>query len=782
MIRRFGFLLLLVFLPQVAIAAPVQVTSGDHPDFTRLVVQFSGPVDWQMGRTADGYELRIPDKAAKYNLSKVFDLIGKNRLAAIWADPDTGALHFGVGCACFAMPFEFRPGTVVIDIRNGPPPKGSSFELPLDGGEVAQLEPPPVARPKLRPDDGGPAPTYDWTLLRPDPLRDRSALASSQLGFGSAGPDEATLGLEPLRQSLIEQLSRGASAGVVDMAKPKGQPAGMEGEGNPSVEIRLGEAPNLVVRQKGEGDAPLTAEGMECIPNEKLDVASWAVSEPAALEGEVAPAETAQAEPAASKTPAEAAVSGASIVPEMPVSMQIAIAMSGLTGEFDRPDAEALKRAVRFDLYIGFGAEARALMRAFPTEQEDAAIWQSMARIIDEEPDPNPVFAGMAACDTSAALWAILADPETIAVGQVEKAAILRAFSALPVHLRRQLGPALVDRFLTTKDLITAIALRDSVLRGTGDPGPEVELMQAAIDRASGSPGASVARLENLASQSGPTSADTMAALISERAELGQDVSYDQVTAMEEYAKERTGSEDSLKFNKALVLAYGASGDFEKAFANLDAAPQAAATLWQILGNAGPDSAVLTYATLAVGQEPPNSAKGAASLVANRMLKLGLGDQAARWLQIADSPPQLLVARVAVAQGDPHTALQLLATQDSPAAIPVRLEALDQIGDEKASAEMYASLGMAEERSSALSRMQDWAGLAATGPDVWKAAIATISDAPTPDQVAASALLGAENPAGPLAKGEQLIARSAATRDAISALLNAVKSPAPVTP
>ena len=125
--------------------------------------------------------------------------------------------------------------------------------------------------------------------------------------------------------------------------------------------------------------------------------------------------------------------------------------------------------------------------------------------------------------------------------------------------------------------------------------------------------------------------------------------------------------------------------------------------------------------------------------------------------------------------------LQLLEGQDSPAAIPVRLEALDQIGDEKASAEMFATLGMAAEQSSALSRMQDWAGLAATGPDVWKAAVATISDAPAPKPPAASALLGADNPVGPLAKGQQLITQSAATRDAISALLNAVKSPVTVT-
>ena len=128
-------------------AEAVKVTSGDHPDFTRIVIEYPGPVDWKVGRTADGYELRLPGGAAQYDLSEVFGLIGKDRLAAIWADPDTGALHFGIGCACFAMPFEFRPGTVVVDIRNGVPPKGSSFEEALDGSIAPGLAVKPLIRP-----------------------------------------------------------------------------------------------------------------------------------------------------------------------------------------------------------------------------------------------------------------------------------------------------------------------------------------------------------------------------------------------------------------------------------------------------------------------------------------------------------------------------------------------------------------------------------------------------------------------------------------------------------
>jgi len=350
----------------------------------------------------------------------------------------------------------------------------------------------------------------------------------------------------------------------------------------------------------------------------------------------------------------------------------------------------------------------------------------------------------------------------------VQKAAILRAFSALPTHLRQHFGPTLVDRFLAMEDFGTATVLRDAVTRsGEIEAGPKVQMMQAAIEKASGSPGASVARLESVAAESGPSNADAMAALVLQRAELGQEVSFAQVQAIEEYAKEREGSLEHEKFNRALTLAYAASGDFDSAFTNLANGPDAASTLWKLLANAGPDSALLNYAVLEDGVDPPRSARGSAGLVANRLLRLGLADQAERWLAVTNEPPALLSARISVAQGAPEQALILLGDLMTPAAIQVRLDALKQLGDETAIARLFADLGMDQERWNAIGRTENWASLAADGPDVWKAAAGTLSE-PAADATAM----------GELAKGKALIDESVTTRDAITALLDSVKSPA----
>ena len=777
---------LALILPLQAWGQAAQVTSGDHPDFARIVVQYAGPVDWKMGRTADGYELRLPQGDVQYDLTKAFDLIQKDRLAAIWADPQTGSLHLSIACACFAIPFEFRPGTVVIDIRNGPPPKGSAFEMPLDGDVVRAFPQPASDSPKPRPTTGS-VDVYDWTAIAMQPLPATGALPNLDLSAAAAKPAAAPQGLDSLRQSLIEQLSKGASAGIGDMAKPKRTPTmGSDENANPSVQIRLGDAANLTLRQKGEGDTPMTAKGGACFADEQVDVGSWsvdAIPEPVvgvqAEAGKAAPAQQPAAEAVAKNGGGTASPNisiGGPLKKQIAIAMQFAPAMANLTGEFDRPNPVAVKRAVKFDLYIGFGAEARALLRAFPIEEKDQPIWESMARILDEEPDPNPSFVGMEACDTSVALWAVLADPKVLGVGQVQKSAILRAFSALPAHLRRHFGPTLVDRFLAMQDFATATVLRDAVTRGNTETNPQVEMMQAAIDKASGSPGASVARLETVAAQSGPANADALAALVLQRAELGQDVSYDQVRALEEYAKERKGSQDHERFNQVLTLAYASSGDFDSAFANLPNGPAAATTLWKLLGNAGPDSALLNFATLQTGQEPPRAARVSAGLIADRLLRLGLADQAASWLAVANDPPALLAARIAVAQGKPQQALDLLGDQKSPEAIQARLDALHQLGDDPAAAKLFTDLGMAQEHWDAVSRMRDWPSLAANGPDIWKAAAATLAAPPTiPPPVDSSA--AQVLPEGPLAQGRALIQESTSTRDAITALLNSVKSP-----
>ena len=44
---------------QMALAQQVSVTTGDHPDFTRVVLESPGLTGWRLVRLTDGYALRL---------------------------------------------------------------------------------------------------------------------------------------------------------------------------------------------------------------------------------------------------------------------------------------------------------------------------------------------------------------------------------------------------------------------------------------------------------------------------------------------------------------------------------------------------------------------------------------------------------------------------------------------------------------------------------------------------------------------------------------------------
>ena len=694
-------------------AAPARVIAGEHAGFTRVVIQFEAPVDWQLGRDPQGYRLRIKPKAPLYDLKTVFNLISKSRLTATDTDPATGELTLSVSCACYAMPYEERPGLVVIDLRDGVAPRGSSFELPLDQMAPVQTK------------QDTPKPSYDWTSL-PLPVAPASWPTAPDLVQQRPPPYPNA---SALRLSLIEDLGRGASHGLVDLVVPTQPGKAPDGGNFVSGQIQIGPDPNLVTDQTAP--APLTAEGDKCAPDEALNIAVWGGLQP--------------------------------------VAAQMGPQRQGMMGEFDTPEADAVTRAIRFQLYLGFGAEAHSLIRAFAPTAPDAILWRSLADILDVKADPSSAFAGMEHCGASAALWATLADPKATPKSPEAKAAVLRSFSALPPHLRRLLGPKLVNKVLTAGDLTLATALYQAVQRALGDESPEIVMMQAQMDRALGKPDTATVQISAFAQGPGSGSAEALVDLIEVQAPLGQRITFAQVQALEAFLSERRGGPDAPRFERALILAKAASGDFDGAFAAQNLAPDVATTLWRLLAQSSPNSAFLTHASLGPSDPAPSAAIAFAAQIAERMLRLGLSDQAGLWVaQGAQTPPDL-AAHVKLAQGDAQAALDLLQSDNSTAAAQLKAQAFEVMRQGKEAARIYGLLGQTEDHWRVTRQAGDWPSLASHGPAGWKE-VATLLADPAPDPQA-----------GPLAVDKALVAHSAATRKAILALLDQTKAPVPLT-
>ena len=722
---RLIFMVWLAFTT-LAAAAPVVVKSGEHDGFTRLVLEYQSPVDWLVGRTEDGYALRIANETPSYDLTETFKVIGKSRLAGISTDPTSGLLNLAIACACYAIPFEFRPGIVVIDLRDGRPPKGSSFEEQL--AQTAQ----PEANSAPAPPDITTA-RYDWTLQALAQLRTGQPEATNARPFTPL--PNSVPALQTLRDSLLHQLSRGAAQGVVDMAKMQGsktESSTSTADITPSVRIGLGELPGVSMSNGLPDHDKIGAQGQTCVDSGRLDVESWG--------------------------------------DDGPVFAQIAKSTAGLIAEFDKPDPAVLQNAVQFNLFIGFGAEAQQLMQAFPIDLPDKPLWQSMARLVDGRPDPSSAFIGQEACDSAAALWAILAQPKLDASQHVNTNAAFLAFSALPIGLRRDLGPVLADRFMAIEANDAAARVRDAILRAPGGAGPDAALLTAKIEMHQGDAAAAEVTLLQMVVDPGPGTAAALVALVEARIAQDLPIAPDMVTALEAVVKEHTGSATAPASIRALLLAKAASGDMEGAFALMPDTPAAEPKLWRILSLLGTDDAVLAHAVLVSSAPEPKLTPETAAKLAERLSHLGMADSALQWLRDESRVDPILLATIQLQRHDGRAALRALTGQDTPEALKLRALAMQQLGDEAAAAQIYAQSGDSAAEQRALSIAENWMDTGIRGADPWKHLASALTPAPNPDT-------GAAVDKGPLALGKQLVERSATTRDAIDALLTQVTAP-----
>lgn len=564
------------------------VRSGEHPGFTRIAFDIPDGSDWQFGRSAKGYALRL-EGGAEFDLSRVWRSMGRSRIAALRAED--GTLVIDLGCDCHAVPLRVGARTLAIDVRNGAAPDGSRFETALAGPELAGPEP---VKPQPRPAPVV-APAYDWRSL-PRPERHFPAPAA----------------LDPFRDALIRQLSEGASRGVVEMALPAAPP--VEQPLPPHPQLRVAEEPGFI----RDPEAPLTDEGVECIPATSVALPDWGS--------------------------------------DLPVPEALATMRSGLVAEFDRPEPEAVIRAARYMLHLGFGAEARQIARlaAIP----ERATMEAMARILDGR-EPGTAFASMAGCDSPVALWAILSLPEPQQGRPENTPAALQAFAALPAHLKPTLGPMLIARFEARHDATSVRVVREAMLRATSTPDPAVRLLTATLD----DDGRAV---ETLVAEGGTQSNEALIVLARSRLAGRQPLDPATLTGIEALLRERRGGPQEGELRRIVAEGRASATDFSDAFEMLRDAPEAAPAVWGWLARTGGDDALLRHAVIAADATHPDADDETRQTIAERLIALGLPAPARGWLAkgnaLRDAPPaeRLLAARAMAESGEGLTALSLV--------------------------------------------------------------------------------------------------------------------------
>ncbi|MCW3782039.1 hypothetical protein OM960_10570 [Defluviimonas sp. CAU 1641] len=778
-------------------AEMIRVRSGEHTGFTRIVVDVGAPSGWELGRDGSGYILRVSGLDVTFDATDVFRRITRTRLATLALDATPGVLRFGIGCACHATATADGNGNIIVDIADGPPAAGSPFESQLTptvpprqdkkAAEPIRTRSYPATRDRAQDVEK----TIDLApLWRGDNLsglasrgvpdqvhgKHRQMPDTGRTDVGGSGDAKLHMYTDPsvaeAQERLLLQLSRAAAQGLVEVAptEPRGASAhaasddtASAADRRPKVDAHETPEPALHVETSFDRDMPSTAAhppvsatGAACLPDANFDLAGWGDDRPAAA--------------------------------------QIAERRRPLVGEFDHPSTEAVLSLARLYLHLGFGAEAGAVLSAFAVETSDGSTLRDIGAVLDGGvAEAGSALPALTSCDTSAALWAVLALPQLLPGTDIDEAAVLRAFSALPVHLRRLLGPGLSDRFLSVGSEQAARAVRDAVARSPQNTTESLWIIDAQLGLALGDAGAQLEKLEDLALSNGSLSTDALILAIKSRLARGLAVPTGLIESAEALAFELQDAESGEVLQHLHILARGSANDFDGSFDAyrrwISDPPNhfqrdTALKLFAML--AGHDSEPDFLAAYFANRSELYAADPDASLrltLAERLAASGFTEEV-RKLVTADAARseqgRRLLARAATVEFDAAAAIDKLAGLRDTASETLRAEALAMAGDHAAAARAYVSAGDAEAAGRELWRAGDFSGAAANPPEPLRAALnalhaagfgsageAGLSAEPVSDSVQELAL------PGPLARGKALVEQSRAARSAIESMIAA---------
>lgn len=676
--------LLLVCWPWVVLAQPVKVRTGEHADFTRVVVELPTGTGWTFGRSVDGYVLRLAGGQG-YDLEKFFDLIPRRRITAVAQDRANGDLRLMLSCDCRADVFLSETGFVVIDIANGEPDPGSPFERAIDAPAV---------------------PAVVQSLLLPV-LLPRQAPPQVVLPFGAAPAPWTNVPVQPvmsddlraLERLVMESLGQGLSAGALDpdlasaTTAPQRLPQVPADTALPGLAVRNG----MDLAAVPVADPPVVnADGVACAPDGFVDLARWADAQPFAI--------------------------------------QLARQRAALVQEFDRFDPDAVVALARLYLHFGFGREAIAVLGLDGAGSRERSYLRFLAQVIDDDPVRFSAIDEQLTCPSQIALWAFLAMPHTDASGDYDRDAVLRTFKDLPQALQQHLGPRLAERFSARADADAARqALAPAQL--VAPEALETRLAAATLAEGLGDQAASLLALTRIAQTDPRVTSEAMTRYLTETVRQNRQVPQQDMISADAVRFEQALSPAAGALTAAQIEAYLAADDFAQAADLLHHSrtllgPDRFADLRQAYGLAAvarmPDADFLAFV---FSESPPPDAFLWQQQAAQRLIALGFPDQALLILAAEESVAATedrrhLQARALLELRDPEAVMRLLRADRSDQADDLRRAARAlQAGNSTA----LANIAMPDNVENNW-RNGDWASLAQVDDPVVESAAAAMLD------------------------------------------------------
>lgn len=723
-----------LLLTGVAHAAPLRVQTGEHADFTRVVVLKPPGADWDLRADAGGYVLQLPVKEG-YDLARFYALIPRDRISVVSQDADKGVLRLGVDCRCHVAAFADQPGVLVIDIRDGdapsdPPPdrliltRAAPFQGPENAGSYT------APRNSLLP--------IMITESASQPVPQPDAVTRVEPAVVPSEEEEVAADLVALEQSVAAGLGRALSQGLLDAAPSRGDAPekrlSPHPDGLPLPGLRA--TTGIDIRSIPSPQAkPITQDGAACAPDDFFAVDSWG--------------------------------------DDRSYTAQIAAVRAAIPTDDDGPDETAVTALARTYVYFGFGREALQVLALDGATSQERRYLAAMAQVIDDLDTDRNLFAGQPSCDSHAALWATLVQ-EPPFDARVNRAAVLRSFKALPPGLQTHLAPALAARFVAIGDT-DAAAQAVAIAASQPDPQADVAVAAADLSRALGDEDAAVRQVAEIVSTDARITPEVMITRLQDAVRNNAALTEQDFILADAMRFENAQRPAATDLTVAQLRAYLHLRDFTAARDLLGAeqeqiAPDLRDLLWDEFASVAtrhmPDR---TFLEFAFEDLPPGLSPDTENAVAQRLLDLGFAGPAAdviAGLAVGGAAAEraYLRAGIALALDDPDQALIALSSRYTDRANRLRGMAEDMRAAGGIMPEAYVRGVDVQDKW----RRGDWVGLRFSDDPLLQAASTAVLT------VDAAAL----NPEAPLTSGRALLDQSAQSRAVMDDLLDRFASPA----
>lgn len=675
MIRTLTLAALLIVCGYKVYAQTISVRSGEHAEFTRLVLDLPNGLAWRLEQSENRVWLYYDSENVSFDFQGVFKRIPRDRLDKLVQTETGSPLELYLNCNCPISTFVERNAYLVIDIKNAEGEEEVKKEWSTAEPEVAVTSPIlefPFLGLTSPSEYGGEKDTSDGTARNE---QGASLVSNGEVGFlGAPQTRQDSTILAETEKKLRQQIARAATQGLIDVEAESEDSASSDNiiTGN----LRGGDnfsnvrSTTSVDRDMLLVPAPLSLPGESrfCADPSLIDISSWG--------------------------------------DDRPFGHQIGDHRKELAGEFDELGRKDLIRLAKTYLYFGFGAEAQQILRNVRLEEHQTDILVSLAKLLEagELTEPH-VFSNQLHCNSVVALWSAYSNPFS-GNADVNTAAVLRAFVELPKQIRSHIGPNLLRRFVNAGDNETAELLRRLILRASPQLNTKMQMAEADLARLNGANDEADNLVRDVALGGSSESPEALLVLVQRHFELRKPLQSETVDLLSSYSQEWKHSSFGPDLAKSHALAIALSGDYHFALAALSSLTDGdvAKVHEKILMLVVEHSDDITFLELVMGEFNSSLVKFDYKLISEvvkRCIDLGFPDLAVNILDQPTAYPvpevkALLLAKAALAAGRPRRSLLELVGRTDPVANSLRAEALEMAGLHGEAADAFLDINQME--------------------------------------------------------------------------------------